>query len=348
MVAFIESESVTSRPRRRTSARAHGLAHPETRGPARGSRVSGRRYLQTETGRWVSRDPIGEDGGSNVYAFLRGQVVGRSDWLGLLENFTRTSNRRHWTACTSPGDTEQSIAGYLSHLSQGPIFMDSSKALGINGWLRDRDGNPLNTIGAGMVVTGPNTVHATYGDLGLTFGGLGDPEPGVLGAMDKKLASLKKAGWFIEDHRDTRRGRIGHESILIKRWLNDKRIGVWLHGGHGSVEFFQERSYLADGEISYTYGDRTGSIVLADRRPAPPNSASNPLYVHYYDWGPTDFLGAVHHPLSLVYLYSCSAGKNQGWMDLLAPGGWFFAPEQDLWGQTIEHDLLNLPGRQHR
>ena len=82
MVAIIESESVSSRPRRRTSSRARGLARPillrrngyggqETRGPARGSRVSGRRFYQPETGRWVSRDPIGELEPGVVSARLR-------------------------------------------------------------------------------------------------------------------------------------------------------------------------------------------------------------------------------------------------------------------------------------
>jgi RHS repeat-associated protein len=30
----------------------------------------GRRYLNTSTGRWLNRDPIGEEGGINLYSFV--------------------------------------------------------------------------------------------------------------------------------------------------------------------------------------------------------------------------------------------------------------------------------------
>jgi RHS repeat-associated protein len=43
----------------------------------------GYRYYGAETGRWLSRDPIGERGGLNVYGFVQNDPIGRVDPLGL-------------------------------------------------------------------------------------------------------------------------------------------------------------------------------------------------------------------------------------------------------------------------
>ncbi|MBK1884756.1 RHS repeat-associated core domain-containing protein [Luteolibacter pohnpeiensis] len=44
----------------------------------------GYRYYLTELGRWPSRDPIGEQGGFNLYAFVRNDSVNQAHYLGLL------------------------------------------------------------------------------------------------------------------------------------------------------------------------------------------------------------------------------------------------------------------------
>lgn len=43
----------------------------------------GYRYYSPAAGRWVSRDPIGEYGGANVYGFLHNSSLGDHDYLGL-------------------------------------------------------------------------------------------------------------------------------------------------------------------------------------------------------------------------------------------------------------------------
>ncbi len=50
---------------------------------ASGFTYYGYRYLDTQLGRWLSRDPIGEAGGRNVYAFLHNSAIGRLDYIGL-------------------------------------------------------------------------------------------------------------------------------------------------------------------------------------------------------------------------------------------------------------------------
>ncbi len=42
----------------------------------------GERFLQPWVGRWPSFDPIGEEGGLNLYAFVRNQPIGSIDYLG--------------------------------------------------------------------------------------------------------------------------------------------------------------------------------------------------------------------------------------------------------------------------
>ena len=45
----------------------------------------GYRFYMPETGRWASRDPIGEEGGNNLYGFVNNQVFKKVDFLGLQE-----------------------------------------------------------------------------------------------------------------------------------------------------------------------------------------------------------------------------------------------------------------------
>jgi RHS repeat-associated protein len=54
------------------------LLDPET-----GLYYYGYRYYDPVTGRWPSRDPIEEDGGVNMYGFVRNHGIGQVDYLGL-------------------------------------------------------------------------------------------------------------------------------------------------------------------------------------------------------------------------------------------------------------------------
>jgi RHS repeat-associated protein len=44
----------------------------------------GLRYYEPITGRWPNRDPIGEDGGMNMYGFVSNDGVGKWDYLGNI------------------------------------------------------------------------------------------------------------------------------------------------------------------------------------------------------------------------------------------------------------------------
>ena len=47
----------------------------------------GFRYYNPSTGRWISRDPIEEEGGVNIYGFVGNNAVGGLDYLGLQTSY---------------------------------------------------------------------------------------------------------------------------------------------------------------------------------------------------------------------------------------------------------------------
>ncbi|MEI6607127.1 MAG: RHS repeat-associated core domain-containing protein, partial [Verrucomicrobiota bacterium] len=69
----------------------------------------GYRYYDPVTGRWTSRDPIGEEGGANLYAFVGNDGVNKWDYLGQKPQLSaQTTNKKpgycgaavwdiHWT-----------------------------------------------------------------------------------------------------------------------------------------------------------------------------------------------------------------------------------------------------------
>jgi RHS repeat-associated protein len=62
---------------------AHSHASPKTHTPLPRLQERGLRYYSTELSRWASRDPIGEWGGKNLYAFVGNRPISLIDPSGL-------------------------------------------------------------------------------------------------------------------------------------------------------------------------------------------------------------------------------------------------------------------------
>ena len=79
----------------------------------------GYRYYDPVTGRWWSKDPIGESGGLNLYGFVGNDGMDRFDKLGLWTEIRRQG--KEWaTTCAEPGDLWGALA-YKVHLEQSEV-----------------------------------------------------------------------------------------------------------------------------------------------------------------------------------------------------------------------------------
>jgi hypothetical protein len=55
-------------------------------------------FYNPSTGRWLSRDPIGEKGGPSLHGFVLNDAVGHMDYLGLLFSGQGNNAAHHgWT-----------------------------------------------------------------------------------------------------------------------------------------------------------------------------------------------------------------------------------------------------------
>jgi RHS repeat-associated protein len=66
-----------------------GLPGDEVTKTASDVRYYGYRYYSPEMGRWISRDPIEEAGGINLYGMVGNDPVNKVDYLGLVDRLTR-------------------------------------------------------------------------------------------------------------------------------------------------------------------------------------------------------------------------------------------------------------------
>jgi RHS repeat-associated protein len=57
---------------------------PKTHTPCSPKQDRGHRFYNPVVGRWVSRDPIGERGGDNLYSFVNNKSVNLIDAIGLV------------------------------------------------------------------------------------------------------------------------------------------------------------------------------------------------------------------------------------------------------------------------
>ncbi len=72
------------------------------------------RYYSPELGRWLSRDPIGEKGGFNLYAMVGNDAVGGWDYLGLWQATKESKGKaRRVYECTEEGDTLETLASIV-------------------------------------------------------------------------------------------------------------------------------------------------------------------------------------------------------------------------------------------
>lgn len=129
------------------------LFHAEFRDAHTGWYDYGYRYYSTELGRWLSRDPIGEQGGMNLYGFVLNDPIGNTDVLGedvyLRQGNAgaaafRVGQRLHQEVCVDQWDgpfNRNTSTGQEACCSNNEWFIKSEERLCISFAL---DFNPLN------------------------------------------------------------------------------------------------------------------------------------------------------------------------------------------------------------
>ena len=80
---FFGDAAQTSRGKPAAAQLPHRAERPSPTKPASGVIYYGYRHYDPVTGRWPSRDPIGERGGINLYGMVGNDALNNSDYLGL-------------------------------------------------------------------------------------------------------------------------------------------------------------------------------------------------------------------------------------------------------------------------
>jgi RHS repeat-associated protein len=135
----------------------------------------GHRYYNPSTGRWPSRDPIGEKGGRNLYGFVANDPMGRFDKLGLLPR---------WYTKGFDADAYGLVPWSLSFSYTWPIFIGVGGGASIEVVFDCKDGSA--------------------GAFGVAFGEFGVGTPGFSISVGKGLNIIYNlptasayAGWFV-------------------------------------------------------------------------------------------------------------------------------------------------------
>ena len=78
----------------------------------------GRRYYAPALGRWPTRDPIEEDGGLNLYGFVRNDPTNRFDYLGQFSEFIDCCPCQKSALASDEKRALQHIANLMNNINQ--------------------------------------------------------------------------------------------------------------------------------------------------------------------------------------------------------------------------------------
>jgi RHS repeat-associated protein len=252
-------------------------------------------------GRWLSRDPIEESGGVNIYQFVGNSALTWVDPVGLeWSDPERVGGIRARTTCEAC-DTVRELAE--------KVHLDAEEYLK---WLQtEPPGGEMPSSADQPIVTSrtftvPNRVYITYGNMRAAYAAgtlIGDPTD--LSFYNKFLtrASGMESTFTSKGYRVTNfMGKLGiggnpigvHQGVLGKA-----DIAVWGFFGHGKTP-----NGIFIGDTGAPGGPGVSGFSTA--------------------YNPAAFRGAQRYRLSEVVMFSCFQGSYAllpGWLDLVAKGG---------------------------
>jgi len=260
----------------------------------------GYRYYSPHLGRWISRDPIGEEGGLNLKAFVTNQPTNTLDALGLWK-ICRAGLKRA-VAEAEEGDTVLKLAEMLS--------LDENE---YRKWLKQIRGRVAvpssadSKVPEGCRYWVPNTV-------GIVLGGEqpgGDPYVVTGWQSDAKAFGerLRKAGFHVISGRLSKEKTI--EILEMEELLGFVFVG---HGGTDTGDLIIKFATDPKKEQNVTVAQKNYRSTLTRYNSQGEESGSVEL-----------------HKLAFMYLYACYTGnKSQekkplpsAWVKNVSPRGHF-------------------------
>ena len=113
---FSATSPTHARPFASQPVETHWENEPTPTTTASGVSFYGYRYYKPELGRWINRDPIGEEGGLNVYGFVQNRATIAYDHLGLSpctlnETIDLVRGSAEWHVFVNSGNLNAGAAG---------------------------------------------------------------------------------------------------------------------------------------------------------------------------------------------------------------------------------------------
>ena len=174
------------------------------------------RYYSPELGRWISRDPIGEEGGVNLYGMCKNNIITCYDAIGLL--FIDRKGAKYAIVCF-PNENSDNISKLAKEINLSIGEKDY--------WLSDEFGNRVGSPKANQKYRIPNTVIAYWaGDLD----GVGK----WWVDWNKNISFFTDAGYYVNEIRYSGNEPSGHYATILNSSSSDASLYGTYFWGHGN------------------------------------------------------------------------------------------------------------------
>ncbi len=169
-------------------------------------------WYMPQTGRWLNRDPIGHEGGANIYAAAENDPVNKGDALGLWTQVYRLKEPWAQVCADSENDTWESLAK--------KIKLDPREA---SQWVRNHDATPKQ--GTTYQVPNRMVVFTTPFDSW-----------GATGANYMRQAAIIMGDVLESQGYGVKRITSTSKADFIGGW-REEGLGVFVFGGHGVISW---------------------------------------------------------------------------------------------------------------